>query len=174
LAPEVLAGDPASARADFFSLGMVVAEAARILHTAPPDLVQRLSASDPEHRPSSAENALSILQASRIRGTVLSTTFPDQARNAGQAQSDGVFARIGKAFRRRRGRRAPGRSGETTLVVSVPQREQDVWLAISTLRSVPVVLGPPSDDWTAVSRALSIPMPQRSTKVSAAHADFQL
>ena len=154
LAPEVLAGDPASVRADLFSLGMVVAEAARILHATPPDLVQRLSASEPEHRPSSAEEALSILEAPRATSPISPAVFTDLAIDAAQAPVDGLFGQIGKAFRRRRVRHAPDRGGETTRVVSVPQREQDAWFAASIVRSVPVV--------------------RQSAKASVAQADFSV
>ena len=173
LAPEVLAGDPAGVRADLFALGMVVAEAARILHTTPPDLVQRLLASEAEHRPSSAEEALSILEAPHATrpAPIAPAVFTDRAIDAGQASVDRLFGRIGKAFRRKRVRHPPGRGGEPTRDVSLPQREQDAWVAVSVARSVPVVRQS-SGTWAAVSRALSVPMPQQSAKASVAQANF--
>jgi len=71
LAPEVLAGEPATPRSDLFSLGRLLDEL-RSLRESPPRLVRLIRAlteSDPARRPHSARDALDTLErpASRVR-----------------------------------------------------------------------------------------------------------
>jgi serine/threonine protein kinase len=70
MAPEVLAGEPASERSDLYALGVVLGEA---LGEAPMPqleaLIDRLTATDPHERPASAAQAMTLLDTYEDRAT---------------------------------------------------------------------------------------------------------
>jgi eukaryotic-like serine/threonine-protein kinase len=70
MAPEVLAGSPATTRSDLYSLGVVLAECVGG-RPAPrlEALIDRLTANDPEGRPASATQALGLLETYEDRAT---------------------------------------------------------------------------------------------------------
>ncbi len=65
LAPEILRGDASDARADLFSVGVTLRRLGRLTRSPPPrahvDLLQRLTLSDPNQRPSSVDEVLLAL-----------------------------------------------------------------------------------------------------------------
>ncbi len=93
-APEVLAGQPVSARADLFALGTVIEEAARILGAVAPGLASRLSAARPEDRPASAEETLALLRDESTQGVNVSPTAGPASADAWTAVSAAVSVPI--------------------------------------------------------------------------------
>ena len=69
LAPEVLAGRPASERSDLYALGMLLADTARDSGSASPvwSLIDRLRERDPDRRPATAAIALAELEQAERR-----------------------------------------------------------------------------------------------------------
>jgi serine/threonine protein kinase len=159
LAPEVLAGHPATPAADLFALGQVIADAARALGIRPPRLVQDLTASRPEDRPSSASAALAGL----------SSVDPAEANDdtmAVPAVPDDDW------------RKAP------TVINSVPRMtSDDARSIVSAAMSVPLAMPPhepppppppvadPADEKTL---AYPVPASPLAAKPSAMLADFSI
>jgi serine/threonine protein kinase len=70
MAPEVLAGKPATERSDLYALGVVLAEC--LAGSVAPQLealIDRLTATDPQERPASATQALGLLETYEQRAT---------------------------------------------------------------------------------------------------------
>jgi hypothetical protein len=130
-APEVLAGEAVSARADLFALGTVIEEAARILGAVAPGLVSRLTATRPEDRPASAEEALALLQEERSQGVEISFNVAPASAEAWTAVSAAVS-------------------------VPVPREVTDAWNAPTVLAPVGAPSAPPADA-SAPTTAISVP-----------------
>ena len=128
LAPEVLAGKPASARSDLFACGRLLGD---VLSAGRPesrlvDLVQALTAENPALRPTSAEDALELLDQPPTADTRVPLTRVAERRLA-QTRVLGVRETVAlrrgdrlsaPARARRRAPRAP-LAGSTVLVLVV-------------------------------------------------------
>jgi serine/threonine protein kinase len=82
--PEVLAGNPATERSDLYALGVVLGEclAGRVV---PPleALIDRLTATDPQERPASATQALTLLETYGRRATTATTPLGSAPGSSG-------------------------------------------------------------------------------------------
>ncbi len=129
-APEVLAGEAVSARADLFALGTVIEEAARILGADVSELASRLMAARPEDRPASAEEALALLQDESTRVNVGPAASPASA-----AAWTAVSAAVS---------------------VPVPRQVTEAWTAPTVLAPVGTPSAPPAEA-SAPTTAISVP-----------------
>jgi len=94
LAPEVAEGAPATERSDLYSAGGVLAEVAGEAPPAPlKELIEALTEHDPERRPSSAEDALALLDGAEPTRAMAAT-------RERRAPAAGTSGRSGDALQR--------------------------------------------------------------------------
>jgi serine/threonine protein kinase len=112
LAPEVLAGGPASVGSDLFACGRLLADASAEQRPRRLDaLVQALTAEDPASRPSSAEAALELLD----RAPTAETRVLEESETVERSRARETVARPGK-----RHPRPPGRSSGPMRAARLP------------------------------------------------------
>jgi serine/threonine protein kinase len=104
LAPEVADGDPATERSDLYSAGGVLAELAGEDPPAPlKQLIEALTEQDPERRPSSAEDALAMLDGeapTRRLAPLTGTREPREPRRGAREGTGGALQRLDELIRR--------------------------------------------------------------------------
>ena len=104
LAPEVTEGLPATERSDLYSAGEVLREVAGAGVAGPlRDLVRALTEHDPEQRPSSADDALAILDGeatTRVLRPMAGTTARAMPRPSNRERATGVLQRLDELIRR--------------------------------------------------------------------------
>jgi eukaryotic-like serine/threonine-protein kinase len=89
LAPEVMAGKPATARSDLFSCGKLLGQAAGAQRSARLErLMRALIADDPEQRPASARAALALFDGLSAESTAPAAAAPfERAGRVGEAET---------------------------------------------------------------------------------------
>jgi eukaryotic-like serine/threonine-protein kinase len=101
LAPEVADGEPATERSDLYSAGGVLAEVAGEDPPAPlKGLIEALTEQDPERRPSSAEDALALLDGGEPTHRMAATRVRPAPAPSGRERTGGALQRLDELIRR--------------------------------------------------------------------------
>jgi serine/threonine protein kinase len=171
LAPEILAGHPATLQSDLFALGKVAMAVTAHFELPVPAFVQRLTEAHSDARPASVEEAL-ILVASDF-GAGERTVNPPQQNVGSSARSSGRQESTSQAP----SAPPPSRRQALTEVHAVPRRPKGlIDRFLNALRQRPEQRRreqrrPDNPDRLEVSALTSVPLP---TRQSADHADFSV